>query len=146
KDKTVDRFRLHRDKPGDEAPVGEREYEAEQTAVQLAAGQEVYLLGDNYHVARAWYERHGVWIVFLAAFTPIPYKVFTILSGLAALNLAAFALASVVGRSARFFLVGGLIYAFGKPIRTFIEKYFNLLSILFVALLIGGFYVIRLMY
>jgi membrane protein YqaA with SNARE-associated domain len=145
-EKVVDRFRLHRDVPADGAPVGERDYEAQQTSVELPRGQRAYLLGDNYHIARAWYERYGVWIVFLAAFTPIPYKVFTILSGLATLNLLAFTLASIVGRSARFFLVGGLIYVFGRPIRTFIDRYFNLLSVLFVVLLIGGFYVIRLLY
>jgi membrane protein YqaA with SNARE-associated domain len=126
--------------------VGERDYEAQQTTVELTRSQKAYLLEDNYHVARAWYERYGVWIVFLAAFTPIPYKVFTILSGLATLNLLAFTLASIVGRSARFFLVGGLIYVFGRPIRRFIDRYFNLLSVLFVVLLIGGFYVIRLLY
>lgn len=143
---TVDRLRLHIEEPVPESPVGNYAYEQRQTSHPLAPGRTAYLLTDNYHVANAWYERYGVWIVFAAAFTPIPYKVFTILSGLAGLNLAAFLLASVVGRSARFFLVGGLIYLFGRPIRRFIDRYFNLLSLLFVALLVGGFFVIKLLY
>jgi membrane protein YqaA with SNARE-associated domain len=143
---SVDRLRLHIEEPVSEAPVGSYAYERRQTSHPLPIGGTAYLLTDNYHVANAWYERHGVWIVFAAAFTPIPYKVFTILSGLAGLNLAAFVLAAVVGRSARFFLVGGLIYLFGRPIRQFIDRYFNLLSLLFVALLVGGFFVIKLLY
>jgi membrane protein YqaA with SNARE-associated domain len=146
----VHRFRLHRDAPKPEAPrgqrVGDREYEEAQTSCPLAPGQPAHLMTDNYHVARAWYEQYGVWIVFAAAFSPIPYKVFTILSGLATLNLLHFTIASVVGRSARFFLVGTLIYIFGRPIRAFIERYFNLLTVVFVLLLVGGFLVIRLFY
>ncbi len=146
KRRKVDRLRLHADEPAADARVGDRDYESEQTGRELAAGQQVYLMTDNYHVARTWYEHWGVWIVLAAAFTPIPYKVFTTLSGLAQLNLLAFIVASVVGRSARFFLVGGLIFVFGKPIRDFIDRYFNLLSLLFVALLIGGFFAIKLLY
>ncbi|MFP4056404.1 MAG: YqaA family protein [Candidatus Brocadiia bacterium] len=143
---TVHRLRLHCEPATARQTVGARDYEQAQTEPPLRPGQKAYLMTDNYHVARAWYEEYGVWIVFLAAFTPIPYKVFTILSGLASLNLLAFAAASVVGRSARFFLVGGLIYAFGRPIRRFIERYFNLLTLVFVALLVGGFFVIKLLH
>jgi len=143
---TVHRFRLHATEPAPAARVGDHDYEEQQTRSPLSPGQTAYLMTDNYHVARAWYEDYGVWIVFAAAFTPIPYKVFTIISGLAQLNLLAFTLASVVGRSARFFMVGGLIYLFGRPIRTFIDRYFNLLSLLFVVLLILGFAAIKFLY
>jgi len=142
----VHRLRLHCEKPAPTARVGDRDYETRQTSRPLVDGQEVYLLTDNYHIAHAWYDEYGVWIVFAAAFTPIPYKVFTILSGLAQLNLLAFAVASIVGRSARFFLVGLLIFAFGTRIRNFIDRYFNLLTILFVVLLIAGFAVIKWLY
>ena len=142
-ERDVHRLRLHRDRPEADSPVGERGYENEQTSAELAPGEHAYLMTDNYHKARVWYERYGVWVVFAAAFTPIPYKVFTILSGLAQLNLLAFVIASLVGRSARFFLVGGLVFAFGKPIREFIERYFNWLTLLFVALLVAGFGVIK---
>ena len=89
------------------------------------------------------YLQYGFWIVFAAGFTPIPYKVFTICSGVMSLNLPLFLLASSVSRSARFFLVSALIFFFGEPIKRIIDKYFNLLSILFVVLLVGGFAVIK---
>ncbi len=89
------------------------------------------------------YLQYGFWIVFAAGFTPIPYKVFTICSGVVSLNLPLFLLASSVSRSARFFLVSALIFFFGEPIKRIIDKYFNLLSILFVVLLVGGFAVIK---
>lgn len=81
--------------------------------------------------------------VLVAAVTPIPYKVFTIAAGVSKSNFMTFMLASVIGRSARFFALGILIYFFGERIKTFIDKYFNLLSILFIVLLILGIFVIK---
>ncbi len=92
---------------------------------------------------QAVYNEWGFWIVFTAGFTPIPYKIFTISSGAFDLNFLTFMLASIVSRSARFFLVSFLIYWFGEPIRTFIDKYFNWLALLATILLIGGFLVIK---
>ena len=85
------------------------------------------------------YDRYDFWIVFAAAFTPIPFKVFTVTGGVFGINFPVFLIASAVGRSARFFLVAGLLFKFGPPIRSFIDRYFNLLSIVFVVLLIAGF-------
>lgn len=92
------------------------------------------------------FEQYGVLIVFTAAFSPIPYKVFTISAGVFRLALLPFLFASAVGRSARFFLVAGLIYKFGPKIKETIEKYFDLFALLFVALLIGGFAVLKLVH
>jgi len=89
------------------------------------------------------YERYGFWGVLIAAVTPIPYKVFTISSGFFRFDFWTFLFASVIGRSLRFFAVAGLIYLFGPPIKSFIDKYFNILSIVFVILLIGGFILLR---
>lgn len=89
----------------------------------------------------ARYNDYGVWIVLIAGFTPFPYKVITIASGVTQLNFFIFMLASVVARGARFFAVAGLLWWFGEPIRSFIDRYFGLLSILFMVLLIGGFLV-----
>ncbi len=89
------------------------------------------------------YQQHAFWAVFTAGFTPIPYKVFTIAAGVFKINFLEFVLASAFSRSARFFLVAGLIRVFGPPIKTFIDKYFNLLSLVFAALLFGGFIVVR---
>lgn len=89
------------------------------------------------------YFEYGFWIVFTAGFTPIPYKVFTISSGAFNLEFFTFILASVISRGARFFLVAFLIFWFGEPIRTFINKYFNWLALLFTVLLITGFLLIK---
>ena len=79
----------------------------------------------------------------IAAFTPIPYKVFTIAAGTFHINFWVFMLASAAGRGARFFLVGALIRWLGPEIKGFIERYFNLLTVIFVILLIGGFVVLK---
>lgn len=85
------------------------------------------------------YQQWGMWIVFLAGFTPFPYKVVTIASGLAGLDLVTFMLASLVSRGARFYLVAGLLWYVGPPIRVFIERNLGALTILFFVLLFGGF-------
>lgn len=92
---------------------------------------------------QALYAEHDFWVVFAAGFTPIPYKVITIAAGVFLINFPVFVIASLIGRSARFFLVAGLIHRFGPGIRAFIDRYFNLLSILFLLLLVGGFLIIR---
>ena len=85
------------------------------------------------------YDKWDFWIVFTAGFTPLPYKLFTITGGLFHINFVMFILASIVSRGLRFFLIGGLIWKFGAPIKTFIDKYFNLLAIIFTILLVGSF-------
>jgi len=67
-----------------------------------------------YETASHWFDEYGVWVVFVAGFSPIPYKVFTIAAGVAALNLPGFFVGSLVGRAARFFLVAGLVRAGGE--------------------------------
>lgn len=86
---------------------------------------------------------YDFWTVFTAGFTPIPYKVITIGAGVFQINFPVFVFASLVSRSLRFFLVAALIYRYGPAVRSFIEKYFNVLSVVFMLLLIGGFVVIR---
>jgi membrane protein DedA with SNARE-associated domain len=79
----------------------------------------------------------------VAGFTPIPYKVFTISAGAFLLNFVRFVFASILSRSARFFMVAGLFYFFGPAINSFISRYFNILSILFILLLLLGFWFLR---
>jgi len=86
---------------------------------------------------------YDFWVVFAAGFTPIPYKVFTIGAGVFEINFPVFVLASIVGRSMRFFLVAGLIYRYGSAMRNFIEKYFNTLTLIFMILLIGGILLVK---
>ena len=92
---------------------------------------------ESFNNVGALYDRFNFWIVFTAGFTPLPYKLFTISGGLFSINLPMFVLASIVSRGLRFFLVAGLIWKFGAPIKSFIDKYFNLLATLFTILLIG---------
>jgi membrane protein YqaA with SNARE-associated domain len=89
------------------------------------------------------YERWDFWVIFIAAFTPIPYKVITVTAGVFGINFFMFMLASAIGRSARFFLVSGLLYLYGEPIKEFIDRRFNVLTIIFAILLVGGFYLIE---
>ncbi len=89
------------------------------------------------------YQRWDVWAVAVAGFTPIPYKVFTISAGAFLLDFIRFVIASILSRSARFFLVAGLFYFYGPAINAFISRYFNILSILFIGLLIVGFWFLR---
>jgi membrane protein YqaA with SNARE-associated domain len=85
-----------------------------------------------------WYNAGAFLYVFVAAFTPIPYKVFTIAAGVCGIPFWILVLGSVVGRSARFFLVGGLLYLFGERVRKFVETYFDwLLWGLLVAVILG---------
>jgi membrane protein YqaA with SNARE-associated domain len=100
---------------------------------------------EKFHVVQGLFERWNFWIVFTAGFTPLPFKVFTISGGAFDISLAPFILASFIGRSARFFLVAWLIWRFGAQITLFIDKYFNLLAIVFTILLVGGFALLKLL-
>ena len=93
---------------------------------------------DLYHL-QAKFEKIGV---AAAGFTPLPYKIFTLAAGAFKINFPTFVLASAISRSARFFLVGFIIYKFGPPIKILIEKYFNLFSIVFFILFLG-FYLLK---
>lgn len=101
----------------------------------------------NFGKAQRWYEAYNFWIVFAAGFTPLPYKVATISAGMffgaSAPMFLVFMLASALSRSARFFLVAGAFGLFGEQIKPRIDRYFNLLCVAFVVLLIGGFAVIK---
>jgi membrane protein YqaA with SNARE-associated domain len=105
-----------------------------------------YGVMDQFELVRQWYIKRGVWFVGVAGFTPIPYKVFTISAGAFEMNLLAFVIVSAVSRGARFFLVSALIMKFGEGIKGFIDKYFNLLSILVIVLIIVGFLVVKVLF
>lgn len=98
---------------------------------------------ESFNAVSKLYDVYSFWIVFTAGFTPIPYKIITITAGVANINVSIFVVASVISRSLRFFLVAWLIFKFGESINAFINKWFNVLSIAFVVLLIGGFYVLK---
>lgn len=103
---------------------------------RLVAEEKIRLVED-------YYERYSVWAIAIAGFTPIPYKLFTISAGVFTITFRTFILVSLISRGARFFLVGILLYQFGEPIQNLLARYFNLASLIFAVLLIGGFLAIH---
>ncbi len=94
------------------------------------------------HAVENLYDRYNAWATGIAGLTPIPYKVFTIAGGAFKINFKIFVLASMASRTLRFMAEGVLLYFYGEAIRVFIFKWFNWLSIAFVVLLIGGFWLL----
>ena len=85
----------------------------------------------------------GFWAVLAAGITPFPYKVITIMSGWTGMPLGTFIATSILARGLRFFIVAALLWKFGAPIRDFIERRLGLMFALFVLLLAGGFYLLK---
>ncbi len=106
---------------------------------------EFYGFLDKFTMVQDMYRRYDVWFVGVAGFTPIPYKVFTIAAGTFKMSFPKFVIVSAFSRGARFFIVSTLIWMFGQRIRNFIDKYFNLLSLLFFIILVAGFIVVKLL-
>lgn len=98
---------------------------------------------EGFNYVKEIYSNNAFLAVFVSGFTPIPYKVFTIAAGVCKISFIVFIISSVLGRGLRFFIVGTLIKIFGEPVKNFINKYFNLLTILFTILLIAGFLILK---
>jgi len=107
------------------------------------------LIVETYHLQSAVtlvgqkYTENAFLTIFTAAFTPIPYKAITITAGMFNIPLVTLAVASIIGRAGRFFLVAGALRIFGKKIADSIEKYFDIFSIIFVVLLVAGALVLK---
>lgn len=93
--------------------------------------------GGTYANVQGQFVKYGVWIMFVAAFTPIPFKVFTVAGGAAAMPLLPFALASLVGRGMRFFLVAGLIAWGGPRIEPHLRRYIEVLGWVVAVAILG---------
>jgi len=104
---------------------------------------EIYGLAGKYELVQNLYRQYDAWAVGAAGFTPLPYKLFTITAGAFRIDFLTFVIVSFVSRSARFVIVAGLIYKFGAPIRAFIERYLNILTIAFLVLLVMGFIIVK---
>jgi membrane protein YqaA with SNARE-associated domain len=100
---------------------------------------------QDYEKYRAWYAEYGLAVILVKGLTPIPYKLVTIASGLAAFDFWVFVAASLVTRGVRFFLVTALLKFFGPPIRDFVERRLTLVTTIFVVGLVGGFIVVKLL-
>ncbi|QHQ35087.1 YqaA family protein [Algicella marina] len=104
---------------------------------------EFYGKMDKFDAFSARFNAVGAWAVLFAGVTPFPYKVITITSGATGLNFTVFMIASMIARSFIFFVIAGLLWKFGPPIRGFIEKRFGLVVTIFFIALVGGFAAIR---
>ena len=104
---------------------------------------EFYHAMGRYDALKAAFAQWGVWIIIIKGLTPIPYKLVTIASGVAQFPIVPFALASLVSRSLRFFLLAALLWRFGEPVRQFVERRLMLVTSLFAAALVGGFVALR---
>lgn len=102
-----------------------------------------YGLERQFEQFQVLFNEWGLWIILIKGMTPIPYKIITIASGVAKFDLTVFALASIVTRGVRFYLIAALLYFFGPPIREFIERYLTLVTTGFVVILISGFIALR---
>lgn len=98
---------------------------------------------ENFEKVSSLYKDNAFLAIFGAAFTPIPYKIFTIAAGVCKVSIMDLVLASIVGRGGRFLLVSIIIYFVGEKARGFIEKYFNTLAMIFFVLLVAGFVCIK---
>jgi membrane protein YqaA with SNARE-associated domain len=143
------------------APLGAFRYAAICTAGSVLGGAFGYLLGsqffdlvgeplvrfysaeDQYAWMQSLYREHDAFAVAVAGLTPIPYKVATITAGFFEVDFGRFLLASTLSRSLRFFAIGALIRFFGPAVKSFIDRYFEILSILFLVMLVGGFLLLK---
>ena len=96
---------------------------------------------ESYLTAQAWFQEWGFWAIFMAGFTPIPYKIFTIAAGAAAMALLPFILGSLVGRGCRFFLVAGLMRWGGKRLEKQLSLWVDRLGWAMVVILIGAYFI-----
>jgi membrane protein YqaA with SNARE-associated domain len=104
---------------------------------------ETYHLSNSFSAFENYYNEYGILIVLGAGFTPFPFKFITIASGVFNLNFLLFIITAIVARGLRFYLLAGLLFVFGEKIKVLIDKYFNILAILFFILLIGSVLLVK---
>ena len=105
---------------------------------------EFYHLSNSFNTFENYYKEYGIIIVLGAGFTPFPFKFITIASGVFSLNIFLFILTAFIARGLRFYLLACLLFIFGEKIKILIDKYFNILAVLFFILLLGSFMLIKL--
>ena len=105
---------------------------------------EFYHLSNSFNTFESYYKEYGILIVLGAGFTPFPFKFITIASGVFSLNIFLFILTAFIARGLRFYLLTSLLFIFGEKIKILIDKYFNILAVLFFILLLGSFMLIKL--
>lgn len=106
----------------------------------------VYGLGDKFETFQATYQKWGHWIILIKGFTPIPYKLVTIASGLAAYDFFWFVVLSVITRGARFFFLAGILNRYGVPLRRFIEDNLAAVATVVIVAIVGGFAAVKFLF
>lgn len=99
--------------------------------------------GDKMAQATGWFKEYGIWVVFLAGFSPIPYKVFTISAGVMQMAIIPFIIASAIGRGARFFLVAALMKWGGAAMEEKLRQYIEILGWIAVVLVIAAYFILK---
>ncbi|MEA3030284.1 MAG: hypothetical protein QOG13_1609 [Sphingomonadales bacterium] len=105
----------------------------------------IYGMSEGIEGFRETYRLWGAWIILIKGFTPIPFKLVTIASGIAGFNFPLFVLLATITRGLRFFLIAWLLKRYGAPVQAFIEKRLTLVSWVFLAVLVGGFTAVALL-
>lgn len=98
---------------------------------------------ESFDLAVNWFNEWGVWVVFLAGFSPIPYKIFTVSAGFLQMAFFPFLIASAIGRGMRFFLVAGLIYWGGEAMESKLRKWVDVLGWGLVLLIVIAYFILR---
>ena len=104
-----------------------------------------YNLNDSFLEFKNYYMQYGIWLVLLGGFTPFPYKLITISSGVFLLNFPLFILMSIVSRGFRFFSVAGILWYFGPKMQKFIEKHFGKFTLIFFFMLVLSYALIKIL-
>ncbi len=102
-----------------------------------------YHLSNSFNIFESYYNEYGILIVLGAGFTPFPFKFITIASGVFNLNIFLFIVTAIIARGLRFYLLAGLLFIFGEKIKLLIDKYFNMLAILFFIFLVGSVLLVK---
>jgi len=98
---------------------------------------------ETFDLAVSWFEQWGIWVVFIAGFSPIPYKVFTLSAGFLNMAFFPFLIASTIGRGLRFFLVAGVIHFGGEKMEKHLRKWVDILGWLFVIIILAAYFLLR---
>jgi membrane protein YqaA with SNARE-associated domain len=106
----------------------------------------LYGYGDKMDAFRQLYQEHGHWIILIKGFTPIPFKLVTIASGLAGYDIVWFIVLSIITRAARFYFVAGIMNRFGVPLRRFIESNLTLVGLGTVVAIVLGFAAVKFLF
>ena len=101
-----------------------------------------WITAEAFEGAKAWYKCYDFYAIFIAAFTPIPYKIFAIAAGMAKINLPTFILASIFGRGLRFYMESALVWYYGPTVKKMMDKYFNWFVIILTIIFVSSYFVV----